>query len=405
MEEETNKPAQTTPPPTQIPVPNTPQNLPPQPPPSTEQPQPPQTSQNPDPNTTQNPPNTNPPNPSQNLTPQPMEESETAQTTLPTQNPIPNPPNITQNLPPPHLPPLPQKNNKRPLDQNGHIQNSKYFKMRAVLKDLRPHFIEVLRTPVFHNCKAAHEIRERPVIIVPSLLHHKVKEPCLPCVVQIVGYEAHILLKGSCACIVPVLDTNAPQIFAGTYPILDEMKLLMDLYKEMTAETISTDKFKNVPEGPLSGEIQYGQKHNHQYAKPTEQPSAPVLLGTISDKQTQGTYIVGGSAFGWNFVTYPGFMFWKVLRLKRPNTEGNPGARPSKGLPTGGILHTGFTPTLQALDMVKDPLPPMVVDCCEVISDGKSEEKKLEREIVLGSFWSFESGLTAFVWCSITLFV
>ncbi|THF98159.1 hypothetical protein TEA_024368 [Camellia sinensis var. sinensis] len=122
---------------------------------------------------------------------------------------------------------------------------------------------------------------------------------------NIVGYEAHILLKGSCARIVPVLDTNAPQIFAGTYPILDEMKLLMDLYKEMTAETISTDKFKNVPEGPLSGEIQYGQKHNHQYAKPTEQPSAPVLLGTISDKQTQGTYIVGGSAFGWNFVTYP----------------------------------------------------------------------------------------------------
>ncbi|CAL5331615.1 unnamed protein product [Camellia sinensis] len=71
-----------------------------------------------------------------------MEESETAQTTLPTQNPIPNPPNTTQNLPPPHLPPLPQKNNKRPLDQNGHIQNSMYFKMRAVLKDLRPHFIE-----------------------------------------------------------------------------------------------------------------------------------------------------------------------------------------------------------------------------------------------------------------------
>ncbi|GMP43405.1 LOW QUALITY PROTEIN: hypothetical protein CsSME_00012775 [Camellia sinensis var. sinensis] len=145
MEEEPNKPAQTTPLPTQIPDPNTPQNLPPQPSSSMEQPQPPQTtppSQNPDPNTTQNPPNTNPPNPSQNLIPQPMEESETAQTTLPTQNPIPNPPNTTQNLPPPHLPPLPQKNNKRPLDQNGHIQNSKYCKMRAVLKDLRPHFIE-----------------------------------------------------------------------------------------------------------------------------------------------------------------------------------------------------------------------------------------------------------------------
>ncbi|GMP43361.1 hypothetical protein CsSME_00012745 [Camellia sinensis var. sinensis] len=32
---------------------------------------------------------------------------------------------------------------------------------------------------------------------------------------------------------------------------------------------------------------------------------------------------------------------------------------------------------------IKDLLPSMVVDCCEVISNGKSEEKKLEREIVI----------------------
>ncbi|KAK9273020.1 hypothetical protein L1049_017827 [Liquidambar formosana] len=197
-----------------------------------------------------------------------MEEPKPAQNTS-NPNPNPNPPNTAQTLPAPQprqTPPLPPRNKKRPLECNNvHMQDSRYFKMRAVLKDLRPHFIEVLRTPDFQNCKAAHEIRE-------------------------------------------------------------QMKLLMDLYKQITVETVSIGKLKNVPETqPLLGENRDVTKprEQHQDVKPMEQPSPEQVFAkaseekpfpsvNISEKQrhedgrSQGTYVVGGSAFGWNFITYPG---------------------------------------------------------------------------------------------------
>lgn len=140
------------------------------------------------------------------------------------------------------LPPYPN-NKKRPLDYNdGQIRNTRYFKMRAVLRDLRPHFIEVVRTPDFRNCNAAHEIQ-------------------------------------------------------------DQVKVMMDLYKQMV------------------GEKQDGQKprEQNQDGKPMEQPLPDRAFAKASEeaekqqqeKQPIGddvrrTYVVGGSAFGWNFVTYPG---------------------------------------------------------------------------------------------------
>ncbi|KAK3010361.1 hypothetical protein RJ639_010640 [Escallonia herrerae] len=156
---------------------------------------------------------------------------------------------LTQNVPPQSAP---SAGKKRPLDSNVvDIQESKYFKMRAVLIDLRPHFIEVLRTPDFQNCKAACEIREN-------------------------------------------------------------MKLMMDLYKEMTAETITR---QNEPQGQaLPGDVQDGQKSHeqHQDLEPAEQPPPDRMSGHMPEKQgseddpSKGTYIVGGSAFGWNFITFPG---------------------------------------------------------------------------------------------------
>ncbi|XAR63071.1 hypothetical protein NMG60_11022881 [Bertholletia excelsa] len=187
-----------------------------------------------------------------------MEEPKPAQ--APNTDPNPNPPSTAQTPPPPP----PQATEKRGLDQNGNIQSSSYFKMRAVLKELRPHVIEVLRTPVFHKCNAAQEI-------------------------------------------------------------LEQMKCFMELYKEMTAETISIVECNT--EGPLPGETQDAQKDKEDrqevkpveqasvdrvFAKPSEEKSSAksseekssVLLGNITEQQ-QGTYVVGGSAFGWNFVTYP----------------------------------------------------------------------------------------------------
>ncbi|KAI3498305.1 hypothetical protein L1887_34077 [Cichorium endivia] len=158
----------------------------------------------------------------------------------------------------PNRPQIPQVNpKKRPLDGNVNIQDSNYFKIRAALKDLRPHFLEVLRTPDFQTSKAAHEIST-------------------------------------------------------------QMKVLMKLYKEMTSDTVTMEKCKNGTDGV------HDQKKPPPEVKPAEPPQPPPVekektftrkpseeLPTAADKQPHeevapGSYVVGGSAFGWNFVTFPG---------------------------------------------------------------------------------------------------
>ncbi|KAK9911877.1 hypothetical protein M0R45_035759 [Rubus argutus] len=56
---------------------------------------------------------------------------------------IPNPPSSVEA--PPSLPP---KTKKRPLDSDAHISNSTYFQIRAVLREIRPHVLEAIRTKV-----------------------------------------------------------------------------------------------------------------------------------------------------------------------------------------------------------------------------------------------------------------
>ncbi|KAG9154481.1 hypothetical protein Leryth_020502 [Lithospermum erythrorhizon] len=130
----------------------------------------------------------------------------------------------TMHPPPPHPPPSGLTKRRPPLD----LQNQPYYKIRAVLKDVRPHFLQVLRTPDFRNCEAASEIRQK-------------------------------------------------------------LKVLLDLYKEMTAETINVEKVKSEPNL---------HKDKVLVDVPDEKPQS-------ADVRVDGTYIVGGSAFGWNFITYP----------------------------------------------------------------------------------------------------
>lgn len=93
------------------------------------------------------------------------------------------------------------------------------------------------------------------------------------------------------------------------------MKVLMKLYEEMTSETITLEKCKNLADGG------HDQK-NPTDVKPSEhtQPPPPlekerIFIRKASEERPtsemleaaaqQGSYIVGGSAFGWNFITYP----------------------------------------------------------------------------------------------------
>ncbi|KAK6918389.1 hypothetical protein RJ641_016811 [Dillenia turbinata] len=164
--------------------------------------------------------------------------------TIPQQNPQ------TQSQPPP------PKSKKRPLDSNNvnNFQSSSYFKIRALVRDLRPHFLEVIQTKDFKDCKAANEIQEK-------------------------------------------------------------IKVVMELYKEMTAETITVGKCNNMPEGQiLSGEKHHGlkpaeqtQSHTISSKPPEKERTLSPLLDLSEQKQCQdGSSIVGGSAFGWNFITSSG---------------------------------------------------------------------------------------------------
>ncbi|KAJ6404555.1 hypothetical protein OIU84_012679 [Salix udensis] len=183
---------------------------------------------------------------------------------LPVQNPDPNPnpdlPFTAPSDPPPPQPqpavptapppPVPPESKKRSLDNYGPIQECSYFKMRAVVKDISPHFLEMLRTVDFRSCKGAEELQEK-------------------------------------------------------------LKLLMELYKQMTAEKLST----NTPmTAPNSGENGVGLKPQEQLHDTAEQSRAGEVFAKPSEKQqgehsqNQGTHIVGGSAFGWNFITFPGSM-------------------------------------------------------------------------------------------------
>ncbi|KAL0732231.1 hypothetical protein Bca4012_008440 [Brassica carinata] len=115
---------------------------------------------------------------------------------------------------------------KRGLEGNLKMENSNYYKMRLLVKDLRPHFLQVLRAPDFRNCKSATEIQEK-------------------------------------------------------------MKLLLQLYQEMIGQT--PPKREN--------SIKTESLSNGKALNQTPEPSS-----VVGDDNK----VVGGSAFGWNFVTYGG---------------------------------------------------------------------------------------------------
>ncbi|XP_075494289.1 uncharacterized protein LOC142531903 [Primulina tabacum] len=155
-----------------------------------------------------------------------------------------------------------QETRKRTVEQ---FQESPCYKMHVVLKDLRPHFIQVLMTPDFHNCDAADKIREG-------------------------------------------------------------MKVMMDLYQEIAADSSPLEKCSTVP-NDSSGDTRDGQKpvELQENAKSAENipldGEGPTI---ISDHQDQGTYIVGGSAFGWNFVTFIGNKSVYYGRTKESFRAANP---------------------------------------------------------------------------------
>ncbi|KAK3220707.1 hypothetical protein Dsin_014677 [Dipteronia sinensis] len=163
-----------------------------------------------------------------------------------------------------HLPatvPLPQnpvpkpQPNKRKL-ADAHFHNSAYFKIRALTRQLRPHFIQVLQTPDFRNCRAAHEI-------------------------------------------------------------CTQMKVMVDLYKQMIAETDQHETFVSAHR-PLTGDnllgkhLSGGDRDRKMSGPPQPKPTLEESLEEkrqtphFSSEEKRESYIVGGSVSDWNFITFLG---------------------------------------------------------------------------------------------------
>ncbi|GAB2252052.1 hypothetical protein Droror1_Dr00004899 [Drosera rotundifolia] len=153
--------------------------------------------------------------------------------------------------------PNPVISKKRPIEG---FQEFPYFKLRALVRDLRPLFLEVIKAPDIRDSKAAVEIQEK-------------------------------------------------------------MKPMLDLCREMAAETTAAATFSNAQENkhelkPTTGHPQDMKPTEHLQADrkstksaadrrfPTGNNSEKLLAKDEADKEK--SYIVGGSAFGWNFVTFNG---------------------------------------------------------------------------------------------------
>ncbi|MCE2056219.1 hypothetical protein HAX54_044283 [Datura stramonium] len=98
--------------------------------------------------------------------------------------------------------------------------------------------------------------------------------------------------------------------------IRQQLNLLMDLYKEVMEETINPEAAKDAPGAQnASVDMKDGEKASEQQKDMQPPPgnvASPKPEGDSSQKQQAedagvqgtGTYVVGGSAFGWNFITY-----------------------------------------------------------------------------------------------------
>lgn len=109
-------------------------------------------------------------------------------------------------------------------------------------------------------------------------------------------------------------------MFTRIYLELSGMKIVMDLYKQMQIEGTRKGIFEVSACQALSGEREPKKEKLDEESRQGKTPQDEqvslrsvenkISLGPISseekfeDEDPQGTYIVGGSISGWNFITY-----------------------------------------------------------------------------------------------------
>ncbi|GAU28675.1 hypothetical protein TSUD_159570 [Trifolium subterraneum] len=228
---------------------------------------------------------------------------------------------------------------KRPLDSNSN-SNSNYFKIRALVRDLRPHFIQFdVENNNNVDSMLGREIGVREsegggwintlfltsgysvnLLDIACKKNQSLDEgwemwfhvlllglgfKLLECVVRSTNYTSsgpskipldffnlegrdEFCRKEKCGAADLVLQTPDYKNCKASHEIRDQLKIVLKVYDDMKADVVS---LKQQPQRFKSPEQTQVEK---AFARPS--------VG--EDSQTSGTYVIGGSAFGWNFITF-----------------------------------------------------------------------------------------------------
>lgn len=89
-----------------------------------------------------------------------------------------------------------------------------------------------------------------------------------------------------------------------------ELKIVIKLYDDLKVDSVSLGKSNKTLKEPQHVKSPEQIQVEKGFAQPSEIKLTPPVPGLqkqpVEDGQTQGTYVVGGSAFGWNFITFSG---------------------------------------------------------------------------------------------------
>ncbi|XP_072986796.1 uncharacterized protein [Typha latifolia] len=173
---------------------------------------------------------------------------------------------------------------KRKLEDLG-FHNSIYFKIRTVVKDLRPLFVEVLQGPDFRSSNAAQDILKQIQTMIE--LSKKLRN----------------------------------DLTASEEPKEPTEKSLGGAIKEESAEKVQEEEKKGEqPQTTDAASLSDGAPENEPNSdelpsisekfpeKGSQGSKCSEMKDTAKqlDEVSQGSSVIGGSPIGWNFLVYPG---------------------------------------------------------------------------------------------------
>ncbi|KAF1858855.1 hypothetical protein Lal_00045166 [Lupinus albus] len=104
-----------------------------------------------------------------------------------------------------------------------------------------------------------------------------------------------------------VVQTPDYQNCKASQEIQEQLKILMSLYDNLKADVVSLGKSKNMQDGQnLDQHPEHVKSPEQLQVEKAFARSSEIKKLQTEDYQTHGTYVVGGSAFGWNFITFSG---------------------------------------------------------------------------------------------------